>query len=524
MRRALLLLGLLGCGETAYDEQRGPMRAFDVRIVEGTPLGTEAEPLPFPSAEPARIPLVLEARDADGKLLEAYNAAALLSVVPGRIDETGRRVKFVGGRAEVTAEFRFSYGPTRIWIEDAGEDFTLDCANGLDDDLDGVLDAADPDCQQPEGKRPEAKATLAVGLSAPLYFSVPRIRDLQYSPRCTTDSPLGGENLTIDQGESGRLIVTGTTQSGLYVTDLAGPEGGYNSVFLFTFSNPGGVKPGDRLCTIAGNVAEFIGNSQLNFPSFVNGNPERGTSVEGQSIVPCAPNASEVAGAAGLPTPHLLGPDDVTGKASQVPPDFYRVCGPGDTPIPGLDDATDCDAARSALPAEIRRQSPIDCARDNFAMEPWEHSLVTFQNVKLGTRFEVCDLNDDGSISRGGGNPEGVCDEECNADPLCTNALSLEQFGQFAAGLDCVPVDPAAPPVAGEAPAPASGFRCAAKVYVSTRDTLGKSGYDVMEHVGEDLAAVVGHLRQTQPGAGVDTIWIVEPRSPEDFVPAVEAP
>ena len=59
---------------------------------------------------------------------------------------------------------------------------------------------------------------------------------------------------------------------------------------------------------------------------------------------------------------------------------------------------------------------------------------------------------------------------------------------------------------------------------MSTRDTLGKSGYDVMEHVGEDLAAVVGHLRQTQPGAGVDTIWIVEPRSPEDFVPVVEAP
>ena len=38
------------------------------------------------------------------------------------------------------------------------------------------------------------------------------------------------------------------------------------------------------------------------------------------------------------------------------------------------------------------------------------------------------------------------------------------------------------------------------------------------------LARIVGHLRQTQPGAGIDTLWIVEPRAIEDFVPAVEAP
>lgn len=516
---ALALVAGVACTEIPYEDTRPPLRTFAVQVSPSSPLGTRESPLPFPSAEPARVELTLEALDEQGALLADFNGAARITVVPGEVDATQRRVRFVDGRATTTAEFRFSYGETRIWVEDSGEDLATDCANGLDDDLDGVSDAADPDCQQPEGRLASARATLAVGLSPSMFFAEPRIHDVQSSPRCTTDSPLGGQNVTIDQGQSARLVVTGTTQSGLYVTDLSGPASGYNAVFLFTFSNPGGVKPGDRLCSIAGNVAEFIGNSQLNFPSFVNGDPTRGIAGEAQGVVPCRPNEPDLAGADAVPPPHVLTASDVTGENASPPADFYRVCGPGDTVIPGLDDPTDCAAARAALPADVRRSSPIDCARDNFAMEPWEHSLVAFENVTLGTRFEDCDTNGDGFIARDPGNAEGLCEEACTADPLCTVDVSLEKFGQFAAGVDCTPAPTASPDAA-----PTSGFVCAAKIFISTRDTLGKSGYDILQHKGERLARIVGHLRQTQPGAGVDTIWIVEPRAIEDFVSAVEAP
>jgi len=508
----------VGCGERAYEETRPPLRAFRVAFTSDTAKGSAVEPLPFPSAVPAKVTLSLEAVAADGKRLASYNGRAVVSVVPGSIDAAQRRVQFVNGvpTAPVTVDLRFSYGETNVWVEDAGEYVLSECDNDLDDDGDGLKDLADPDCQRAE-QPAAAKATLATGISETLYFAEPRIRDLQFSPRCTTDSPLGGENVTI---ESGTLICTGTTQNGLYVTDLASGPDGYSSVFLYTFSNPGGVKRGDRLCSIAGNAAEFIANTQLNFPSYQNARADRRAILEGQTYVPCAPPEPELTGEGALPPPHPLTAEDVNGTSAVVPPDFYRICGPGDTPIEGLDDPTDCDAARQATRNIPRELQLIDCRRDNFAMEPWEHALVAIENVTIGNRFEDCDINRDDRISRGEGDPEGACDEECGLDPLCTNLLSLEQYGQFAAGLDCGDAPAPDAPDAGGSPGPVTAT-CAAKIYISTRDTLGKSGYDVRKHEGEKLTRIVGHLRQTQPGAGVQTIWVVEPRAPEDFVSGV---
>ncbi len=38
------------------------------------------------------------------------------------------------------------------------------------------------------------------------------------------------------------------------------------------------------------------------------------------------------------------------------------------------------------------------------------------------------------------------------------------------------------------------------------------------------FGAVIGHLRHLQPGPGVPSAWIVEPRIPEDFVAAAQTP
>ncbi len=235
----------------------------------------------------------------------------------------------------------------------------------------------------------------------------------------------------------------------------------------------------------------------------------------------------ERTGVDALPEPHVLTAEDILGTSAPWSPTTSIGCaGPGDTPIPGLMDPTDCAEASQATRNVPRNEQKIDCKRDNFAMEAWEHGLVAVENVTIGDRFANCDLNGDGRITRGADDTlgEDACDKACGEDPLCTNLLSLEQYGQFAAGLDCVEAPPAGDADAGvpdpsDAGTPAA--QCAAKIYISTRDTLGKSGYDVKKHAGEKIARIVGHLRQTQPGAGIQTIWVIEPRSPEDFVSGV---
>ncbi len=523
--RSSLVIGLtlaFGCSHTDYDPGAPAVSAFQVEFATNAASGTEAEPLPFPSAVPAEVTITALAVDASGEVFP-YNGRARVSVVPGEL-VGGDRVRFIDGlawsatagtcaagcaEAELCDEetdrclapglvvrWRFSFGETFVWVEDVGEDGKLDCHNDLDDDADGLVDGFDPDCN-PEADGP--RATLATGISPPLYFARPRIRDLQFSPRCTTDTPLGGQNVNI---ATGSLVVTGTTQSGMYVTDLEGPEGGYNSVYLFTFSNPGDVRRGDRLCSISGNAAEFIANTQLNFPSFVNADTNRNGKIDDGDLALCVLDDPERIGPDAVPEPVLLTPTDLLGEQRAPTEDFYLVCGPDGGVIPNLQDPADCQSVRGALSREDLRASPVDCARDNFLMEPHEHALVAFDDVTISTRFVVCDTNGDGRIDRRGGS-EGGCEEDCTDDPLCTVRLNLELFGQFAAGLGCSSIDP---PV------------CDGKIFVSTRDTLGGTGYDAEQHVGERYERVNGHLRQLQPGAGVPTTWILEPRFIEDFV------
>lgn len=506
------LAALTGCERTAHEDTPTALRSFIITVPDEAARGSVDRPLPFPSAIAAEVPITLEARDASGGLAVDFDGVARIGVEPGQILRGDSRVQFQGGRATALAAFRFSYGRTHLWVEDVGEDPLFDCADEVDNDADGLVDLRDPDCLRlPPSSvpAPGSRATYAAGVSAPLFFAPPRITDLQFSPRCTTDSPLGGENVTID---AGRLIVTGTTQSGLYVTDLERAADGYASVFLFTFSSPEGVRRGDRLCSITGNIAEFIGNSQLNFPDFVVADFDRNGRIDPDEPVPCDLIDPQVIGAEAMPEPRVLTEVELLAEGSAPPgPDFYRTCGPGDVEIPDLEDATDCraacTAADAAFGAETCRDSVIDCRRDNFAMEPWEHALVAFEDVTVSTRFENCDIDGDGQITRGRGAEEGECETDCADDPLCTDVFSLDSFGQFGAGLRCTD--------------PADSSTCVAKVFISPRDSIGtgSTGFVPQQHAGERYDRVVGHLRQAQPGPGVQTIWIIEPRALTDFTP-----
>lgn len=503
MRRGALLAALaaavVSCDRAPYEAPPPEVAGFLMTLADGSETGSPAAPLPFPSATPAQFTVKLVALDAAGNPFRSYSRRARIGVVPGELLGIDDRVAFENGEATVTLAFRFSFDETRIWIEDAGEHPATECDDTLDNDGDGLIDARDPDCLR--GAEPVAgrRATLATGISAPLYFARPRIHDVQFSPRCTTDSPLGGQNVIVERGS---LIVTGTTQSGLYVTDMSGPESGYNSIYLFTFSNPGDVRRGDRLCRIDGNAAEFIGNSQLNFPSYLNADLRRNGGLPCEVRDPARTGSDAVPPPKVLTAAHLLG--DLEAVGAMVPDgDFYRHCGPNGRTL-DIRDGTDCVAARNALDRDERRLSPLDCARDNFAMEPWEHALVAFEDVTLSNEFVDCDANGDGRIDFGG--PEGDCADECNQRPLCTERINLDQFGQFAAAVGCRPRGDDT----GE-------LDCDAKFFLATRDTLGASGFDAMAHGGEHREVVIGHLRQIQPGPGVDTTWVVEPRFIEDI-------
>ncbi len=529
LRGLLCLLALCGCERTDYDPGPRALVSFEVTFADETEVGAEDEPLTFPSAVPASSRLLIRALDGDGELFEDFDGRPRFSVEPGELIGNNDRVLFHGGEAwtitrqpctEVCPQksecvealdacaqrghpvaWRFSFGRTNIWVEDVGEDPIRDCDDEIDNDEDGVIDTLDPDCLRgaPDVSK---RASNATGISPTLYYDKPGIRDVQFSPRCTTNTPLEGNNVNISKGT---MIVTGTTQSGMYVTDLSGPEGGYNSIYLFTFSNPGDVRRGDRLCSIAGNAAEFIANTQLNFPSFENADFNRNGVIDDGDIVPCDLIDPEIIGPDHVPDPVPITVGMLGGEGGVVPDDFYRPCLPDGSNLSGLDDGTDCDAARSALPSEIRRSSIIDCAKDNFALEPLEHGLVSISDVVVSTRFVGCDMDGDGRINRQRGNPEGDCEDDCQMDPLCSELLSFEQFGQFGVGIECNDADP---PV------------CAGKMLVSTRDTLGDTGYLPRENKGARYSRVIGHLRHLQPGAGVPSSWIVEARIIGDLVPA----
>ena len=271
-----LPLALAGCTDGGTDLTGISSFHVVVTKVDG------AEPPTLEAPLPANIGTTDESWEFTVQAVDAYDQPvdfdgfARVEVQPGAVSgvfsegAVGRNILVTKGKASGTVLVTAMYGPSRLWIEDDG--FTpVDaskppaCADGKDNDQDGRIDyPADPGCAFANDDT-EDGGTYASGVSKPVHYALPRIADVQGTGTAT---PYPYQGIQANTDDPQHVIVTRVSSDGFYVTDLAGPEGGSNSLFAFNFNTPAGMRVCDRLTYFSGTMSEFFGFTEMNFPSY----------------------------------------------------------------------------------------------------------------------------------------------------------------------------------------------------------------------------------------------------------------
>lgn len=366
----------------------------------GVGLGTPEAPLALVAASSSSagidvlVDIEVQTGDLDGTFDE--DLWVRLSVRPGRLNvkpgdgRYNEHVRLVNGRAMgIPVTLQAVFGETRIWAEDVGFLPRLKvgavsrCANGIDDDDDGLTDwPIDPGCESPSDDS-EAGGTGAAGVGNPVWVANPTLSQVQgYS----STTPYDGEVVTVDTGD---MVVTRVTFSGMYVTDIQDTSGkGYNHMFVYNFNPPTSVpvcvvdeqdtlacrgeppvrvRVCDRVSRLSGIMSEFYKFTEMNFPSWdlTLWQPDQG---------PCA-----------VPEPRVLSASDASGN-----------------------------------------------------LEPFEAGLVRVTDVTPGRAEDIvdCDLNGNGEVDfrdydTNACSAECACREACDANPLCTEITQYRQYGQW---------------------------------------------------------------------------------------------
>ncbi len=323
---------------------------------------------------------------------------------PGFVPPPFRSVPLVDGKArDVRTFIARAVGNSHLWVSDTGsapvDGAYGQCNDGKDNDGDGWVDLADPDCLDATDGQ-EATPSWATGLSPTFWFETPAIRHLQYTGDVAS-SPLQGSDVYI---AAGRMVVTNVSASGFFVTDLDqhqkvldnGLPGYFNSLFVYTFNKPVGIRYGDTLCSISGGVVEYQGNTQLKFPSFEVLYDVETKQVEGQSV------------AYGVCRDRIIPGPDV------------------DLDVPPAVDVTDLLVEESPSSPSYRDQAMANAR----ALEPLESGLIKVRDLSMSTRYLACDADENGDIASN--SDEDLCRDECQEDPLCTQLESYFQYQQVA--------------------------------------------------------------------------------------------
>ena len=125
----------------------------------------------------------------------------------------------------------------------------------------------------------EDRNVRGFGASPEMTFRSPTIPDIQKpldenAPTATYCTPFSGKQVTIVNATgTGQLVVTSVFPNAYVVTDTGAPydratgQGGYNSLFVFTFGSPPFfIEAGRVLGRVGGNISKFVGFTELNFP------------------------------------------------------------------------------------------------------------------------------------------------------------------------------------------------------------------------------------------------------------------
>lgn len=384
---------------------------------------------------PVDIDVEVTAIDVKGQPFESFNGPVSFRVVPGNLTGayTYRWTNLTNGKGTGTVRAGQLYGELHVWVED--EPPEVDYAQG----------------EVAPGDLPEepARRSYATGLSQALLFEEPTISTVQV--------PQNGDQLTAYNGtymrigsnpESGKvlrqncpagdpndgqpvtLLVTGTDPGGFFVTDLTAcrvkegtiqgantqtPEpdgyfpGRFNSLYIYNYSFPEGLDPGDLLWTVAGSVQEFTATTQLTFPSW--------SVRERVRLLPQAEWDKYL---------KLAPPVEINGRLCGYSNSLYIT-----DPLCGY-------------------------SYGNYKMEGLESSLVKIRRVRFPEVIKSCDANGNGSVPFFCPNPPagtwGACgtdtagdpdvpERQCNIDctlgigqfagKLCSEKNTFDTFGQF---------------------------------------------------------------------------------------------
>ena len=461
---------LAGCGAETLPLEDRPTTLV-VGLAEGSRTGCPGDG-PLLDFEEA-LTFSVEARDALGRPYP-YEGPVAFRMAPGLMaDPDMRYVMRQGVLPSAPLRVRLSFGGrARVWAELVGEG-----------------------------------GANATGVSPGLCFTTPTIADIQRSDS-SHSTDFEGQQVTF-RGD--RLVATAVDTQGFYVTDLDATE--YGSIYVFTFGNPTGVKPGSCMCEVSGGIKEFLHFTEVVFPTWRVFKP-----------------GGQAQASIDLEAERLRVGDDEVPDPRHDESIIFEECAPADVAACSLSDAF----AREALtvPAPVR----IDPASlPDVGVVPWddkmkaldrhEASLVAIGPLHLPERFENCDLNGDGDVDRcwssqcpaldrqaedavieavcGGGVPvggcqctcgelrESVCTETCAATPGCAERAAYEEFGQWGV-------------TAGD------GDR---RINLITR--VGLPDFQPVEDPRTTVHCVVGTLRQV---AAAPINWSVQPRRPSDVM------
>jgi hypothetical protein len=270
-------------GESPFPSTPSTQR-IAVTITAGD-LGSPGARLPISFTAPSIFTVDVQALDANGNLDTSFSNYVMASVVPGTVvSVTGPNTNLGNilldhGQANgVQVAVQDVYGDARIWVEDVGyvpvEPLRVpppQCANGLDDNLNGKIDyPTDPGCYAPNDDT-ENDGTGAAGATDNIYFEYPRIADVRGVNNGGT-TPFNNQQLAINTlwvapNAPGGVVVTGVSSSGFYATDLTDTRG-YSSVYAYNYTAPPIMLPCDRLISFGGTAGDFYGYTEINFPTW----------------------------------------------------------------------------------------------------------------------------------------------------------------------------------------------------------------------------------------------------------------
>jgi hypothetical protein len=164
-------------------------------------------------------------------------------------------IRLTGGVAmNQTIHIEKAYGVSNIWVQEA---------------------EPDPNRMPP----PMTTGSHAVGASPAIYFANPTIPQVQtplnlMSPVATYCSPFNGKHVIIDHATgSGKIVVTSLFIDAYVIADTGSiydpmtGTGGFNHLYVYAFGQPdAAITPGRVMNNASGNIAKFVGFSELNFP------------------------------------------------------------------------------------------------------------------------------------------------------------------------------------------------------------------------------------------------------------------